>query len=82
MVTKPRTPYIAPMLLRGTIGQVRFGMIYQKRLSGPLLDRIDTHKVPCDFQGIEVPRVDYEKVCSDRVGEPSSIIRARVEAAS
>jgi magnesium chelatase family protein len=28
---------------------------YQKRISGPLLDRIDTY--------IEVPRVDYEKLC-------------------
>jgi predicted ATPase with chaperone activity len=27
---------------------------YQKRISGPLLDRIDIH--------IEVPRVDYEKL--------------------
>ena len=27
---------------------------YQKRLSGPLLDRIDIH--------VEVPRVDYEKL--------------------
>ncbi|MFN8402398.1 MAG: ATP-binding protein [Anaerolineales bacterium] len=33
---------------------------YQKRISGPLLDRIDIH--------IEVPRVDYEKLSGDRVG--------------
>ncbi|RME06442.1 MAG: ATP-binding protein [Anaerolineae bacterium] len=46
---------------------------YQKRISGPLLDRIDIH--------IEVPRVDYEKLSSDRLGEPSEVIRARVEAA-
>ena len=46
---------------------------YQKRLSGPLLDRIDIH--------VEVPRVDYEKLSSDRLGEPSSVIRQRVEAA-
>ena len=46
---------------------------YQKRLSGPLLDRIDIH--------IEVPRVDYEKLSSDRMGEPSSVIRARVQVA-
>jgi magnesium chelatase family protein len=46
---------------------------YQKRLSGPLLDRIDIH--------IEVPRVDYEKLSGDRVGEPSECIRARVQAA-
>jgi magnesium chelatase family protein len=46
---------------------------YQKRLSGPLLDRIDIH--------IEVPRVDYEKLASGRMGEPSAVIRARVQAA-
>jgi magnesium chelatase family protein len=46
---------------------------YQKRISGPLLDRIDIH--------IEVPRVDYEKLSADRVGEPSECIRARVQAA-
>ena len=46
---------------------------YQKRLSGPLLDRIDIH--------IEVPRVNYEKLSSDRLGETTSVIRQRVEAA-
>ncbi len=46
---------------------------YQKRISGPLLDRIDIH--------IEVPRVDYEKLSSDRVGETSEAIRQRVQAA-
>src|SRR5512134_771881 len=46
---------------------------YQKRISGPLLDRIDIH--------IEVPRVDYEKLSGDRVGETSASIRARVQAA-
>jgi magnesium chelatase family protein len=46
---------------------------YQKRISGPLLDRIDIH--------IEVPRVDYEKLSNDRLGESSSTIRQRVEAA-
>ncbi len=46
---------------------------YQKRISGPLLDRIDIH--------IEVPRVDYEKLSSDRVGESSETIRARVQTA-
>jgi magnesium chelatase family protein len=30
---------------------------------------------------IEVPRVDYEKLSSDRLGEPSAAIRQRVEAA-
>jgi len=46
---------------------------YQKRISGPMMDRIDIH--------IEVPPVDYEKLSSDRLGEPSQAIRARVEAA-
>jgi magnesium chelatase family protein len=46
---------------------------YQKRLSGPLLDRIDIH--------IDVPRVAYEKLTDDRLGEPSEKIRQRVEKA-
>ncbi len=46
---------------------------YQKRISGPILDRIDIH--------IEVPKVDYEKLSGDRVGETSASIRARVQAA-
>jgi magnesium chelatase family protein len=46
---------------------------YQRRISGPLLDRIDIH--------IEVPSVDYEKLTDDRTGEPSVSIRERVEAA-
>ncbi len=46
---------------------------YQKRISGPLLDRIDIH--------IEVPRVDYEKLSGDRVSESSNAIRERVEKA-
>ena len=46
---------------------------YQKRLSGPLLDRIDIHA--------DVPRVDYDKLSSDRLGEASEEVRKRVEAA-
>jgi magnesium chelatase family protein len=46
---------------------------YQKRISGPLLDRIDIH--------IQVPRVDYEKLSDGRTGESSALIRARVETA-
>lgn len=46
---------------------------YQKRISGPLLDRIDIH--------IEIPRVEYEKLTDDRLGEKSEDIRARVEKA-
>src|SRR5450759_1288631 len=51
------------------------GMVtkYQKRISGPLLDRIDIHT--------QVPRVEYEKLSDARLGEPSSILRQRVESA-
>ena len=38
-----------------------------------MLDRIDIH--------LEVPRVDCEKLSSDRLGEPSSATRERVRAA-
>jgi len=46
---------------------------YQKRLSGPLLDRIDIH--------VEVPRVEYEKLASETPLESSESIRVRVEGA-
>ena len=46
---------------------------YQKRISGPRLDRMDIH--------IEVPRVDFEKLSDNRRGEASDDIRARVEQA-
>ncbi|HMQ50624.1 MAG TPA: YifB family Mg chelatase-like AAA ATPase [Anaerolineae bacterium] len=46
---------------------------YQKKISGPLLDRIDIH--------VEVPRVPFEKLSSDRTGETSAVVRARVEQA-
>ncbi len=46
---------------------------YQKRISGPLLDRIDIH--------IEVPRVEYEKLSESRLGESSATVRERVETA-
>ena len=36
---------------------------YQKRLSGPLLDRIDLH--------LSVPRVDFEKLSGQELGERS-----------
>ncbi|MCU0520194.1 MAG: YifB family Mg chelatase-like AAA ATPase [Anaerolineae bacterium] len=51
------------------------GMIqnYRKRISGPLLDRIDIN--------IEVPRVDYEKLTRTTLGETSATIRGRVESA-
>jgi magnesium chelatase family protein len=46
---------------------------YQKKISGPLLDRIDIH--------VEVPRVDYEKLADKRNAEDSKMIRVRVQAA-
>jgi magnesium chelatase family protein len=46
---------------------------YQKRISGPLLDRIDLH--------VEVPRVDYEKLTGRSEPEGSATVRARVESA-
>src|SRR6266511_3502903 len=46
---------------------------YQKRLSGPLIDRIDIH--------VDAPRVNYDKLAAERQGEPSSAVRERVTAA-
>lgn len=46
---------------------------YQKKISGPLLDRIDLH--------VEVPRLQFEKLSTDDLAEASTAIRARVEAA-
>ncbi len=45
---------------------------YQKRISGPLLDRIDIY--------IDIPRVDYEKLTQDTPGEGSERVQARIEA--
>lgn len=46
---------------------------YQKRISGPLLDRIDIH--------VDVPRLEYDKLTDQRFGESSETVRARVETA-
>ncbi len=46
---------------------------YQKRISGPMLDRIDIF--------VEVPRIEYEKLADDRLGEPSATVQQRVERA-
>lgn len=43
---------------------------YQKRISGPLLDRIDLH--------IEVPRLPYEKMMEETTRESSSKVQRRV----
>ena len=46
---------------------------YGKRISGPLLDRIDIF--------VDVPRVEYEKLAGPADTEPSESIRARTEVA-
>jgi magnesium chelatase family protein len=46
---------------------------YQKKISGPLLDRIDIH--------VEVPRVEYDKLAAKRSGESSQSIQDRVSEA-
>jgi len=46
---------------------------YQKRISGPFLDRVDIFT--------EVPHIDYEKLTDDRLGEKSDKVQARVAAA-
>jgi magnesium chelatase family protein len=46
---------------------------YHKRISGPLLDRIDIF--------VDVPHIDYEKLTEDKPGESSDKVRARVKAA-
>jgi magnesium chelatase family protein len=43
---------------------------YLGRISGPLLDRIDLH--------VEVPQVKFQDISSERTGEDSATIRARV----
>jgi predicted ATPase with chaperone activity len=47
---------------------------YQKRISGSLLDRIDIH--------VEAPRMDYEKLNSNKTSETSDSIPACVQAAA
>jgi magnesium chelatase family protein len=46
---------------------------YQKRISGPFIDRVDIF--------VEVPHIDYEKLADDRLGEKSEMVQARVNAA-
>ena len=46
---------------------------YQKKISGPLLDRIDLH--------VEVPRLNYEKITRSTVAENSRTIKRRIELA-
>jgi magnesium chelatase family protein len=46
---------------------------YHKRISGPLLDRIDIF--------VDVPHIDYEKLTEDKPVEGADKVRARVRAA-
>jgi len=46
---------------------------YQKRLSGPILDRIDMH--------VSVQRVEFDKLTGPDLGESSAVVRQRVTAA-
>ncbi|HEY3109821.1 MAG TPA: YifB family Mg chelatase-like AAA ATPase [Chloroflexota bacterium] len=46
---------------------------YARRISGPILDRIDLH--------VEVPRVDYAELAGEATGEPSAAVALRVIAA-
>ena len=46
---------------------------YQKRISGPLMDRIDIF--------VEVPPVEYEKLVDEAESEDSAAVRKRVETA-
>jgi magnesium chelatase family protein len=46
---------------------------YRARVSGPLLDRIDIH--------VDVPSLRYRDLAPTREGEPSTVVRGRVEGA-
>ncbi len=46
---------------------------YNKRISGPLLDRIDLH--------IEVPRVEFDKLSTNQISEKSIEVKNRVQKA-
>ncbi|MGP0567103.1 MULTISPECIES: YifB family Mg chelatase-like AAA ATPase [unclassified Nitrospina] len=46
---------------------------YVSRISGPMMDRIDIH--------IQVPAVEYKDLASNTVGEPSAVLRERVQKA-
>lgn len=48
-------------------------MKYKKKISGPMVDRIDIH--------IETPAVPFEKLEGGSAGEPSAAVRTRVEQA-
>jgi magnesium chelatase family protein len=72
MLAKTRS--CAVVGLEGALVEVEVDIArYQKRISGPLLDRIDIH--------VEVPRVEYEKLTGKGEAESSAVARSRVLAA-
>jgi magnesium chelatase family protein len=46
---------------------------YKRKISGPLMDRIDLH--------IEIPPVKYDRLATEKVGEESKAVKDRVERA-
>ena len=46
---------------------------YRRRISGPIIDRIDIH--------INVPRINFEQLNSDHLEEDSKLVKARVQKA-
>ncbi len=46
---------------------------YKKKISGPILDRIDLH--------IEVPRLNFDKLLANKTSEKSEVIKSRIEKA-
>ncbi|MGD0354882.1 MAG: ATP-binding protein [Dehalococcoidia bacterium] len=46
---------------------------YQKKISGPLMDRIDIF--------LDIPRIDYEKLVDESMAEHSEKVRSRVQEA-
>ena len=46
---------------------------YLSKISGPLLDRVDIH--------LNVPRLNYDELSGKRKGDPSEVIRGRVNRA-
>lgn len=48
-------------------------MNYRKKISGPIIDRIDLH--------VEVPRINFDKLEAEAKGESSEDVKKRVEMA-
>ena len=68
-LTIPETVQYTDLFRQCTCSSTAVGK-YQKRISGPLLDRIDLH--------IEAPRLSEEELLQARTAEPSAAIRERV----